>query len=453
MPFTVITLGEFLDELSLRLDDTAGTFFSRDELLDYTKETLRTWAAHTGYWVRRASFTTTPGVKDYDLPSLVKYTLAGDDIYPLALDLADRDIINSLCYALLEPPLVNWPAGWPGTAQFTLGLLTDALQFSLNATQQATSLVTTFDTLPISPTPIAQYDLPADNISLRTLYWQVPEGQQYPLARQDQYLQGLLPNDGTIPDSYSVVATSPRRVEVTPAPQDTGLLVYVQVPGHLTLQPTLLPTAIYIPPNFSWAAKWHALFTLLNAEGERRDKFRADYCAMRIKDALVVARNLPGILRAYIDDVQVGVTTSWDEDAIAPNWRNVTGTPLTIVQHSYTTISLSPIPVITSDHPDGKYSVSFDLSANALIPESEASYLDISADLVQCLLDYAHHLACFKLGGQEFADSIPSYTRFLTMAMAFNAKLKAESNNFELLRDKTDYPRQRKPSHIEEPTT
>ena len=167
-----------------------------------------------------------------------------------------------------------------------------------------------------------------------------------------------------------------------------------------------------------------------HAEGERRDKFRAEYCAMRVKDAMVVARVYPGVYRAFIDNQETGVTTAWDQDAVAPNWRNQRGDSQQVIQHSFNYVSLSPVPTTTSSHLDGKFTLTCDVSANAPIPESEAEYLDLGSEHVQTLLDYAHHLACFKLGGQEFADSIPSYQRFLLQAMSLNAKLKAESNSF-----------------------
>ncbi len=451
MPYTVITLGEFLDQLAVRLNDPDSTFFSREELQSYTLETLRTWAAHTGYWVRRAGFLTSPGQKDYNLPSLVKYQdLSAVDHYPLALEVTDRDMVNILTHALLEPPVASWGIGWAGTEQFSLTLVVDAVQSAVNTLQQSLGLVTILGSQIASPTPISQYDLPADMVGIRSLYWQTPEGEQLPLSRQDQYIRSLVANSAPLPDSYSMVATSPRRIELSPPPTDTGTLTYIYSPGHLSLLPQLAASPLHIPTNFSWAAKWYALFTLLNAEGERRDKFRADYCTMRIKDAMALAKVFPSILRVYIDGEEAQPTTTWDQDAISPTWRNILGTPNSPILHSFTTLALSPVPTTTTDNPLGQFSITFDVAENPQLPSSEASYLDLGPDIIQPLLDYAHHLACFKLGGQEFADSIPSYERFLRQAMAFNLKLAAESNNFQLLKPKQNFPYQRKPTMLEE---
>lgn len=457
MPYQILTLGQFLDQLAARLDDPTSAFFARDELLDYTKEALRTWGAFTGYWVRRAGFTPDPATRDYFLPSLVSYVPgpAPTLVYPLALSLTDQDLVNSLCYSLLEPPISVWSDPWPGTEQFDLPLLTVALEHSINLIQQETSLVTTVDSLVVSPTPINQYDLAADAITIRSAYWEAPDPLpatttlQYPLTRQDQYVHGLVEDPALVPDSYSLIATAPRRIEVSPPPTDTATLRYVKVVANLALDPSTAPTVLYTPENFSWATKYHALFTLLNAEGERRDKFRADYCAQRVKDALTLSRIFPGILRCYINDVEVQVSTAWDMEASEPDWRNqlttAYGDPSSVVLHSYSTISLHPLP-----SPSSTYSVTFDLSANAPIPALESDYLDLGSEHIQTLLDLAHHLACFKLGGSEFADSIPSYQRFLLAAMSYNKKLQAESGNFELLKEKTDFPRRRKPTHLDE---
>jgi len=455
MPYQILTLGQFIDQLSNRLDDPTNVFFSREELLDYTTEALRTWAAFTGYWVRRAGFTPSIADKDYFLPPFVNYQQGLTTVYPMALSQLDRDLVNSICYSLLEPPITAWNLPWPGTEQYDLPVLVTALQHAVNALQQATSFITEVDSQVVSPTPINQYDLAADAINLRSVYWEVPAtppstpAQQFPLARQDQYVRGLVEDSALVPDSYSLVATAPRRIEMSPAPSDTGTLYYLKVLANLDLAPTITTAgnSLYLPGNFTWAAKYYTLFTLLNAEGERRDKFRADYCMMRFKDAIVLSRVFPGLMRCYINDVECQVSAAWDMDAVEPNWRNQTeantSVPSSIVLHSWSTISLHPRP--TQD-----YSITFDLAANAPIPASEAEYLDLGSEHVQTLLDLAHHLACFKLGGQEFVDTIPSYQRFLLQAIAFNKKLQAESGNFELLKEKPDFQRRRKPAHLDE---
>lgn len=449
MPFTVITLGEFLDNLADRLDDPNSSFFTRVELLTYTTEALRTFAAHTGYWVRRAEFLTTPGVKDYDLTNLAKYNPGTGNVYPTQLTVTDRELVNSLAYSLLEPPITTWASGWIGTEQFSLSLLLEAAKYGVNSIQSRDGLIGQASSQIAQPTPINQYDLPSDYLNIRSAYWQVVEGQQYPLARQNQHVHSLIPDYSPTPNSFSVVATAPRRVELSPNPTDTGTLIYIYNPGHNTLLPTSAATTLYLPTNFAWAAKYSALFTLLNADGERRDKFRAEYCAMRIKDSKVLANILPGILRCFIDGVEVGSTAAWDEDYNLPNWRNLTGKPDHVVNHTWNIISLSKIPAAITDNPTGEFSISFDISANAPIPANEADYLDIGSELIQPLVDFAHHLACFKMGGQEFSDSIPSYERFLRFAMQYNSKLLAESQNFELLREKSNTQKRRRPIAIE----
>jgi hypothetical protein len=386
---------------------------------------------------------------EYDLGN-VKFSDGADTIYPLSQDTTDRDLINSTNLALMEPMLVSWPGGWTGTEQFDLNLVSDAIQFAINSLQLSSGLITTTQVVSPPPAPSAQFDLPTDCINLRSLYWITPEGQEYPLTRQDQYLSGMLPKSG-LPSAYSVVSVAPRRVQLTIIPTDTGTIRVIYAPGNLVLQPTLAATVLNIPTNFSWAVKWYALFTLLNAEGESRDKFRADYCMMRLKDSQVVAKVFPSILRAYVNEVEVPVITPWDKNAISPNWRNQQEQPNQVILHSANLISLSPVPKATVSNPEGQYSISFDCSANAPIPENEAAYLDLSSELVQPLLDYAHHLACFKLGGTEFADTIESYKRFLQAAMQQNLKLRAESNNFQLLKEKTEWAKKRKPIMEEEP--
>lgn len=445
MPFNIITLGEFMDQLSIRLNDPANSFFRRDEVLAYTIETLRTWAAHTGYWIRQAEFLTTANQRDYDFTALAKYNPGSGNIFPIQYTVTDRELINALCYALLENPITSWAGGWNGTAQYNLEHVTEEAKLAVNGIQLALGLTGKLGSQAVAPTPIAQYDLPNDCCGIRTLFWQTPEGSQFPLSRQNQYLRGLIPDSAAIPDSYSTVGVIPRMVELSPIPTDTGQLVYTYAPVHEDLIPTTGATTLYLPTNFYWAAKWQALYNLLNAEGELRDKFRADYCLMRIKDAKALSKIFPGILRAYIDGVEVGVTAAWDGNSVEPSWRNQFSTPTEVLLHSFNILSVSPIATNTTANPTGEFSISFSLAANAPIPANEADYLDLGGELIEPLLAYAYHLACFKIGGQEFAESIPAYQRFLQLAMTYNAKLEAESENFQLLKRKSQFQRERKP--------
>ena len=68
---------------------------------------------------------------------------------------------------------------------------------------------------------------------------------------------------------------------------------------------------------------------------------------------------------------------------------------------------------------------------NAPVPSNNSDYLQIARDDYDSLLDYAQHVAAFKMGGQEFLETIPLYQNFVTHAAQYNAKLK-EMGEFDL---------------------
>src|SRR6185503_3351212 len=60
---------------------------------------------------------------------------------------------------------------------------------------------------------------------------------------------------------------------------------------------------------------------------------------------------------------------------------------------------------------------------NAPVPGSPGDFVQVGRDDFDAILDYAQHLAAFKLGGQEFLDSLPLLGKFLRRASQYNSKL------------------------------
>jgi hypothetical protein len=63
------------------------------------------------------------------------------------------------------------------------------------------------------------------------------------------------------------------------------------------------------------------------------------------------------------------------------------------------------------------------------------------------ILDYAQHMACLKMGGQEFADTMPLLKGFFAAAQETNKRLMRLGLNFEEMaqvgrQEQLDVPRQ-----------
>jgi hypothetical protein len=54
----------------------------------------------------------------------------------------------------------------------------------------------------------------------------------------------------------------------------------------------------------------------------------------------------------------------------------------------------------------------------------------VSGDIYDAIIDMAQHIAMFKVGGAEFAATIPLYQNFLLLAAVYNSKL-SEMGTFE----------------------
>jgi hypothetical protein len=72
----------------------------------------------------------------------------------------------------------------------------------------------------------------------------------------------------------------------------------------------------------------------------------------------------------------------------------------------------------------GPYSLLATVVQNAPLPANDAAYLQVARDDFDAVIDYAQHLAAFKMGGSDFAGTMPLLQRFLTQGALYGLKLK-----------------------------
>ena len=70
------------------------------------------------------------------------------------------------------------------------------------------------------------------------------------------------------------------------------------------------------------------------------------------------------------------------------------------------------------------YSVTFDVVQNAPVPVADGNFIQLGREELDAVLDYSEHLAAVKMGGAEFAATVPLLQRFLRVAGQYNEKLR-----------------------------
>jgi hypothetical protein len=60
---------------------------------------------------------------------------------------------------------------------------------------------------------------------------------------------------------------------------------------------------------------------------------------------------------------------------------------------------------------------------NAPLPVLDTDFVQVPQDIADAILDYAQHVASFKMGGSEFTDTAPLYNNFIQAASETNNRI------------------------------
>lgn len=399
-----VTITSLQAGLRARLGVPLNPYWSDPELHLYVVEALRTWNLLTRHWRKRVAFQASPGILFYDLsnevftnPVLLPYTVR------------DVDLIPTLEYHLLEPPS---PAVWTGSEMFTLSDLTNALQRRRDQFLLETGCVILQYTLPVTASSVARFLLSEAVIDVRRCIFQSVTGSYYQMSREDEFaLAAFLPfwDRAAVehPKAWSISVTPPFQLQLAPAPRTIGILQLLVVPTGAVLDPTL-GVVLGIPDDLTWIVKWGALADLLGRDSPARDPARATYCEQRYQQGVDLARGFSSVWNASVNNRQAKVESLYDLDAHTPNWHNTLGQPNRIGMAGLNLLALNKMP-------DVDYGLTLDLVTNAPVTDPAAD-LNVSPAVADALLDYAEHLAAFKMGGNEFEATTVHLQRLLRMA-------------------------------------
>ena len=450
--FGYATRLEAQEALSARLNDTANVFWTVPEVLAYINEALRVWNCLTQEWIQdwSAAYSqpnpaTLPAWQSTG--NSVNALVGSNPTSPRTQTLTDSYVYTLAQYHLLEPPTGN--GTWTGTTQFSLSDFTQALQRRRDSILQATGC-NIAPILLISVIPgtnrIQLPDSPSQSVLDSRRIRFIPAtglGSPNTLWRDDSlafesFENGYEQNFGT-PLAWDVIGSPPQFVTLDANPNVPGSLdVLAMLSGGLITPPTASP--LLMPDDWYWGLKFGMMADLLSKEAESTDIERAAYCEQRYQEFLRLAVEMPWMTQARLNNVPcdaVDVTTADENDN---EWQSKASAWPEIVRGGIDLFAVSPtIPAGTT------MQVILSLVGNAPIPATDGAYVQVSRDVLTAILDEAQHLAKFKQGGKEFADSMALHRGFIETALATNSRLAKSGIFAEALRPPVSRQEQAQP--------
>lgn len=426
VPYQHTTWAQLKTALALRLTDPNNLYWTDGELGLYLTETLRTWNVLTGFYRDTGTLNTTSAVPFYDLTTLTN----GDDTPLLSYTATDQTIVKYIQYHLLEPVTGN---SWTGSEQFTLSDITNAIQKRLNQLLADTGCVVTRTNNIALAANVPSLFLSDKIIAIRRLaFIDGTVGAVHPLLPTDILSQRNFASENlyTPGDVYTYSSASARPTEIifVPPSSQPGTLDLVAVQTGAILDPTT-GVLLGIPDDYIWAIKWGALADLLAKDGPANDHPRSAYCERRYQLGVELLKIAPTVVNAEINGVSLDTDSLTNMDAFNSNWQTSLSLPDSIATIR-TLTALSPCP-------DGVYSIEFDVVAKAPIPAgilnqttlNDSDYVQIGREQLDAVIDYAEHLATFKMGGDEFRSTLKGAENFFNAALAYNERLTAMNPN------------------------
>lgn len=413
--YSQITQAQALTALAGRLGDQANVYWAQAELRLYLAEALRTWQAYTGWYKDRAVVPLQPNVNWYDLAASLSPPILADTI-------TDQNLTTTILYHLLERQLVA--GAWVGTDQFTLAQVQNALQNRLNRFIGDTGLTTSVvvQQSGTSP-PIGRALIPSGTIDIRRVAWVNLAGVKTYLWKVSEwelnsFTPGWAQTTNDPPQVYSAAISPPNTIQLAPAPAANGQLEMLLVQQGPTLNLATTTTILNVSDDYTWGIKFGALADLLSGDGQAKDQDRAQYCEQRYQEAVELAKTFPAVMDILVNGVPVFVGSAYDLDTFTPGWENATpGTPINAGMGGRRILAVSPAPAVAMQ-------IGIDVVRNIPIPATDSAFVQIPPDVVPALLDYAQHLASFKMGGQEFMNTDLQRKNLLIEAGNYNGRLR-----------------------------
>lgn len=404
-----------VSDLAAKLYDPTNQFWSASELTAYIVEALRTWNSLTSFWRSELTFPLSSGTWWYDLTvqagSLRLYTVT------------DNDLLLQMEYHLLEPLTASYPLTWTGSNQFALTDLLETIGRRRDETLSTTGCTLTRSL--VNAGPVIRTLLADNVIDIRRVEWIPNTGLGFTNATlrpsDDWAEQSFDPSytvaTGRPPMTYRRSVQPPLSFDVDVVPPVAGQYEVLSVNAGPALV-TTVATLLGVPDDWSWVIKWGSLADVLSEEANAKDALRAQYCEKRYEEGLALLNDAAALLAVRLNDVPLPVDAARNGDDYDPLWQSAApGTPTAAYVAGLNLAAFGPAPDA------GPWSVTASVVRNAPIPTVPGDFIQLGRDDYEVVLDYAQHLAAFKMGGAEFEATMPLYQGFLKRAALYNSKL------------------------------
>lgn len=422
--YAYLTLAGARTELAARLEDNGQpgqnpfVFWTTSELNDLLAEAIHTWQALTGTFKARASFNISSGggiggSSFYDLNA---------SINPLNFHFTDLQLVQMVLAALLEPPLTP---SWTGTGQYAFSQIVYALQNRINRWLEDTGANVTRN-IQAAVANTSRIFLPEATLDVRRAAWVNAMGTYSTLWRDDEFAMQAFLNSGwrrpaDPPQVWGKFVMPPVGIDVYPPPFIAGQLETLVVTsgpqiGTTPAQVAVSPTVLAIPEDFVWGMVFGALSDLCSADGPARDPDRAVYAEQRFQESVELYRLNPTLLMTQINGMPIWSGSVFEMDSFLASWQAQPGPPQFAAMAGRNLVAFGPTP-------DGPYSVTMDLVANIPIPVADTDYIQVDRGVLNPLIDYAFHLASYKMQGPEFHSTDKLRQNFYQAAALENSRL------------------------------
>ena len=230
--------------------------------------------------------------------------------------------------------------------------------------------------------------------------------QPFLLTREDalsfqsfepQYLQ-----TSGFPQSWSVSSDPPLSFDVDVAPNTPGYFEMLALNAGPTLAPPT-PSLLGIPDDWSMVALYGALADVLGQEAESTDRARAAYCMERYTEMMEMMKQSNWLLQTLINGTVSKTVALADMDALAVNWQQSQNNLPAVIEAGMDMIA--PVPGLGVN-------LNVTLVGNAPLLGATGTYLQVARDDWDAVLNYAHHVASFKLGNEGFQATMPMLKAF-----------------------------------------
>jgi hypothetical protein len=431
MAYTHITFGAAKTLLAVRLSDPSKVFWTDAELGFALIEAKRMWNAITLYDREQGQFVTSDGTAFYDLrTSLISLSdgttaLRGETV-------RDRALVSEIEYHLIEPQSFS---SWTGTDQFTLSQITTAVQRRRDRFLSDTACVVsrrTGDTID----GFGNVTMADTVIGIRRAVFHADSGPYSTLQPSDERMVVARSKYWTTPGSPVAYSTSVKgnlSVQVMPPPQESGTLESVVVTSGAAVDVTAnsnVGTLIGVPNDYTWGIKYGAIADLLR-DSNSVDSARADVCEQLYQLAVNLAKSMPVILSASINNVHVTPGALAVTDLRRNGWEGMSrGTPTDLSVAGPNLVVLTRTPGAT------QVVVTLDVVRNAIVPASntdDSSYLEISREHLDALLSMAQRICSFKLGGAEYAEAETLSQKFFDEAERYSYRRSAAASALQVM--------------------